>query len=156
MTETEKAVNRAMQLLTARDYTEKQLRDKLLKYFEEQETAAAVAYVKSYHYLDDVRYADNYLEYYKDFRSYRRMEVDLMKKGIARDVIRACWEDKLEQGCDYDEGEQIRRLLEKRHFNPGTADYKEKQRTYAFLCRKGFSGETIRKYMLLDITSNSV
>lgn len=156
MTETEKAVNRAMQLLTARDYTEKQLRDKLLKHFEEQETAAAIAYVKSYHYLDDVRYADNYLEYYKDFRSYRRMEVDLMKKGIARDVIRVCWEDKLEQGCDYDEGEQIRRLLEKRHFNPGTADYKEKQRTYAFLCRKGFSGETIRKYMLLDITSNSV
>ena len=41
MTQTEKAVNRAMQLLTARDYTEKQLRDKLLKHFEEQETAAA-------------------------------------------------------------------------------------------------------------------
>lgn len=156
MTETEKAVNRAMQLLTARDYTEKQLRDKLRKHFEEQETAAAITYVKSYHYLDDVRYADNYLEYYKDFRSYRRMEVDLMKKGIAKDVIRACWEEKLEQGCDYDEGEQIRCLLEKRHFNPGTADYKEKQRTYAFLCRKGFGGETIRKYMLLDITSNSV
>lgn len=156
MTEMEKAVNRAMQLLTARDYTEKQLRDKLLKHFEEQETAAAITYVKSYHYLDDARYADNYLEYYKDFRSYRRMEADLLKKGIAKDVIRTCWEDKLEQGCDYDEGEQIRRLLEKRNFNPGTADYKEKQRTYAFLCRKGFSGETIRKYMLLDITSNSV
>ena len=157
MTQTEKAINRAMQLLTARDYTEKQLRDKLVvgKY-EEQEVADAIAYVKSFHYIDDVRYADSYLEYYKDFRSYRRMETDLMKKGIARDVIRSCWEEKLAQGCDYDEGEQIRRLLEKRHFSPDTADYKEKQRTYAFLCRKGFSGEAIRKYMLLDITSNSV
>lgn len=156
MTETEKAVNRAMQLLTARDYTEKQLRDKLAKTFEEQQVGEAVAYVKSYHYLDDVRYTDNYLEYYKDFRSYRRMEMDLLRKGIAKDIIRDCWEEKLAAGCDYDEGAQIRKLLEKRHFDAASADYKEKQRTYAFLCRKGFSGEAIRKYMLLDITSNSV
>lgn len=157
MTQTEKAINRAMQLLTARDYTEKQLRDKLMAgNYEEQEISDALAYVKAFHYVDDARYADSYLEYYKDSRSYRRMETDLLKKGIAKEVICDCWEAKLAGGCDYDEGKQIRKLLEKRHFDPGTADYKEKQKTYAFLCRKGFDSEAIRKHMLLDITQNKV
>ena len=62
----ETAVLCAMNLLTARDYTEKQLRDKLNKReYSSDEIQAAIDYVKSFHYVDDIRYAENYLEYYK-------------------------------------------------------------------------------------------
>jgi regulatory protein len=38
---------------------------------------------------------------------------------------------------------QIRRLLEKRHFDAETADRKEKERQYAFLIRRGYSASDI-------------
>ncbi len=42
----------------------------------------------------------------------------------------------------------IRALLEKKGFRPESADRREKQRMYAFLMRKGFSGEQVRRAVL--------
>ncbi len=41
----------------------------------------------------------------------------------------------------------IRVLLEKRGYDAEKAEIRERQKTYAFLLRKGFSGETIRKVL---------
>lgn len=148
---------RAMNLLQSKDYTEQQLRDKLRKgKYPEEILEEAIEYVKSFRYLDDDRYTMDYLRAYMERRSFQRMKLDLLRKGISGERILRCWEQLSEEDSTYDEGRLIRQLLEKKHFNPDTADSKEKQRIFAFLYRKGFSPELIRKHMLLDITSNSV
>lgn len=52
------AKKKAMNLLLYMDRTEKQLRDKLEEgEFPPQAVSEAISYVKSFHYLDDERYA---------------------------------------------------------------------------------------------------
>ena|GEM_PF-6309742 len=45
------------------------------------------------------------------------------------------------------ENEQILRWLEKKKINTDTADLKEKRRIFAFLFRKGYSSETIKRFI---------
>ena len=55
---------RCMNLLKSRDYTEYQLRIKLRQgVYPEEIIDAAIAYVASYGYVNDFRYAQNYIEY---------------------------------------------------------------------------------------------
>ena len=75
--------------------------------------------------------------------------MDLAGKGISRDTISAAWQEWEEQGGEQDEMQMIHKLLEKRHFNPETADFADRQKQMAFLMRKGFQIENIRK-MILD------
>lgn len=135
---------RAMNLLKNREYTVKQLHDKLKDGgYPEGIIETALSYVAGYHYTDDLRYATGYIFEKESSRSRRRIEQDLREKGIDRDTLERAWQEWEEQGGSQDEQQMIRKLLEKRHYDPDTADRKEKQRTYAFLMRKGFSGEQV-------------
>ena len=135
---------RAMNLLKNREYTVKQLHDKLKDGgYPEKVIETALSYVAGYHYTDDLRYATGYIFDKECSRSRRRIEQDLRERGIDRDTLEKAWQGWEEQGGSQDEMQMILKLLEKRHFDPDTADMKEKQRTYAFLMRKGFSGEQI-------------
>ena len=148
-----RAKRRAMNLLQNRDYTEAGLREKLRNGdYPESCIEEAVAYVKSYGYVDDCRYAGDFITYNMDRKSRTRMEQDLMRKGISKDTIRTVFEELEEQGTSQDEGAMIRRLLEKKKYDPQTATGQEKQRMYAFLYRRGFRAEVISRALLLDIT----
>ena len=148
-----RAKRRAMNLLQNRDYTEAGLREKLRNGdYPESCIEEAVAYVKSYGYVDDCRYAGDFITYNLDRKSRTRMEQDLMRKGISKDTIRTVFEELEEQGTSQDEGAMIRRLLEKKKYDPHTATGQEKQRMYAFLYRRGFRAEVISRALLLDIT----
>lgn len=135
---------RCMHLLERRDYTEKQLRDKLVMGKTEYPPEViddAIAYVKSYHYVDDARYACRYVECMKERKSRRQIEQELYRRGVAREFVEAAFE----QTEEVSEETLIREWLEKRHFDAESADRKEKQRMYAFLARKGFSGSGIAR-----------
>ena len=148
-----RAKRRAMNRLQNRDYTEAGLREKLRNGdYPESCIEEAVAYVKSYGYVDDCRYAGDFITYNLDRKSRTRMEQDLMRKGISKDTIRTVFEELEEQGTSQDEGAMIRRLLEKKKYDPQTATGQEKQRMYAFLYRRGFRAEVISRALLLDIT----
>ena len=140
---------RAMNLLTAKEYTVKQLRDKLKEGgYPEPIIEEALDYVASYHYTDDLRYAVGYITDHESTRSRRRIEQDLIGKGIDSATLERAWLQWEEQGGEQDEAAMIQVLLEKKHFDPDTADDKEKQRMYGFLMRKGFSGEAVRRAVL--------
>ena len=142
---------RAMNLLKNREYTVKQLHDKLKDGgYPEGVIEAALSYVAGYHYTDDLRYATGYIFEKESSRSRRRIEQDLREKGIDRDTLEKAWREWEEQGGSQDEQQMIRKLLEKRHYDPDTADMKEKQRTYAFLMRKGFSGEQVGRALRIE------
>lgn len=139
---------RAMNLLTKREYTERQLYDKLKEgEYPEEIIRDALDYVASYHYTDDMRYAVAYITDHENTRSRRRIEQDLLGKGIDRQTLEQAWILWEEQGGSQDEQEMIRSLLRKRSYDPESADIREKRRTFAFLMRKGFSGDAVRKVM---------
>lgn len=62
-----KAKKRAMLILQHNDRTEWELTDKLNKAgFSEEAVESAVEYVRSFHYIDDERYAKRFVEIYHD------------------------------------------------------------------------------------------
>ena len=141
---------RAMNLLTKRTYTESQLENKLKEgFYPPQIVEEAISYVKSFHYIDDVQYAVDYLTYHEGSKSCKRMEQDLLGKGISRENIArafAIWE---ENGGRSDEEQMIEKLLLKKNYQEDM-EWKEKQKIAAFLLRKGFSMEAINKSMKND------
>ena len=143
---------RSMNLLKARPYTEKQLRDKLRQgEYADSLIEEAIEYVKSYGYIDDRRYAEDYISYYAQYRSRRRIEQELLYKGIERDITQEIFEQREEEGEGPDELAMAKKLLRKKNYDPHTAQIREKQKLSAFLYRKGFTSDTIRRALSLDI-----
>ena len=137
---------RAMNLLQKKDYTERQLRDKLAEgLYPSDIVDEAIDYVKSYRYLDDDRYARDYITYHMETRSKARITQDLMGKGISKDRITGIMEELYAEDDGEVELDQIRKLLEKKHYDPEECDFAQKQKLMALLMRKGFSMDTIRK-----------
>lgn len=135
---------RALHLLELRDYTEKQLRDKLARgEYPRECIEAAIAYVKSFRYVDDHRYACRYVQNHQERMSKRQLWQKLLQKGISGETA----SEALEEMYDFDELVQIRQLLKKRGYEPTEQDSGEIMRTYRFLQRRGFSGSDIRKAM---------
>lgn len=134
---------RAMFLLERMDRTEQQLYDKLRQSgYPEGCIVAAVDYVKQFHYIDDFRYAKNYIRYQQNKKSRQRLMLDLMQKGVSREWI----ERALEEEFVSDEREKIKKLLEKRHYD-ASSDRKEQQRMYQYLMRRGYKSGDILAVM---------
>lgn len=144
---------RCMNLLKSRDYTYMQLVDKLKQGEYPQEIIKdAVAYVESYGYIDDERYTRNFIEYNVNLKSRIRMENDLMRKGIRKELIDKVFEELKEEGIQTDEIGMIQKILTKKNYQSQSAAYEERQKMYVFLLRKGFCRDAISRALLLDIT----
>lgn len=134
----------AMHFLQSADRTEHQLRRKLESLFYPEEIAdEAVAYMKKYHYIDDMRYAVNYMEYRRDSKSLRQMEQELYQKGISKETF----SQAAEQIDTRDEASQIRQWLIKKNYSGSCADRKETERIYRFLLRKGYHASEIQRVL---------
>lgn len=137
---------RAMNLLKNRDYTRKQLHDKLKEGgYPEHIIAKALEYVESFHYTDDCRYAVNFIRNHVQDRSRRRIEQDLAGRGIDRDVLERAWDEWEAEGGSQDEQDMIDSLLRKKGFDREAASPKEWRRMYGYLMRKGFQAEQVCK-----------
>ena len=146
---------RAMNLLKNRTYTKAQLKDKLLQGgYPEQIADIAVDYVVSYRYVDDEQYVRDFIEYNREKKSRKRIQLDLMHKGIPEQLFQDIWEEIAGDDEEAIEGEQIIYWMNKKHFCPQEATFEEKQKMMAFLYRKGFSINNIRSILSLDITPN--
>lgn len=150
-----RAKQRAMNLLKNRTYTKAQLKDKLLQGgYPEQIADIAVDYVVSYRYVDDEQYVRDFIEYNREKKSRKRIQLDLMHKGISEQLFQDIWEDMAGDDEEAIEREQIVYWVNKKHFCPQEATFEEKQKMMAFLYRKGFSINSIRSTLSLDITPN--
>lgn len=139
-----RAKKRALHILEQMDRTEQQLREKLLlSEYPECCIDDAIEYVKSFHYLDDQRYAENFTRYKKEKFSRQQIKQKLMMKGIAREIV----SDAVDTEYDVDESVHIRSLLEKKHFSREEADEGEFRRVYNYLLRRGFRSSDILKEM---------
>ncbi|MCR5097753.1 MAG: regulatory protein RecX [Lachnospiraceae bacterium] len=131
---------RAMHLLEKQDRTRSGLLKKLSESgYPRLAVEAAVEYVEGYHYIDDDRYARSYVRYHQSGRSRRRIMTDLRQRGVSDEVI----QEALEAEYTASEEDMIRQTLMKRHFDPVTADIRDRQRIYRFLLGRGFRYEDI-------------
>ena len=141
-----RAIKRLLFLLGRKDYTERQLSEKLMSSgYPADVVGKAVEAVKAYGYTGDADYVRRYLSCYGGRKSRGSMRMQLAQRGISRTLIDeafAEWEAD-EAAAGRDEQELIRELLERRHYDPATADAGEKRRQYAFLARRGFRSSDI-------------
>lgn len=144
---------RCMNLLQTKDYTHRQLEDKLKQgNYSKEIIDEAIAYVESYGYIDDEKYVRNFIEYNSDKKSRMRIENDLMRKGVRRELIDKIFDELKESGMVIDEIAMINKLLLKKNYNSQSATDEERRKMYTFLSRKGFCSDVISRALLLDIT----
>ena len=129
---------KALKLLEHMDRTEKGLYDRLLRAgFSEALAADAVAYVKDYGYVNDARYATNYIMYRIHDKSHQKIFQELQQKGIDRQTIQSAWDEAAELEMP-DERKLLRQMVEKKYAPGSSLDEREMRRLYGYLARRGF------------------
>lgn len=148
---------RAMNLLKERIYSEKRLREKLINgNYPSECVDAAIEYVKSFGYVDDVRYAQDFLFYHGKKLNRQQIFLKLRQRGIADDIIRDAYQSFCESGEKTPDEELIHRQLHKKHF-PGLefCTTEDKNKFLRSLIQKGFSMDVVLRAMQSFVCGNS-
>lgn len=134
---------RAMHLLNDMGRTESQLRTKLLRNdYPSDIVEEAIAYVKSFGYINDAEYTRSFIENRKEKKSKKEIYAALCQKGLPKDLIETALEECY---ADDDYIAAIEAIVRKKKFDPKSTDYKEMQKMMGYLVRKGFRYDDIRQ-----------
>lgn len=157
------AKKKALELLERMDRSEAELKAKLKQRdFSETIVADAIAYAKKFHYVDDLRFATNFITSRSTTKSKKQICFSLYQKGVSKENVEAAYEQFLsqhsEQHMDEDENNQLTNPEElaiqkivKRKGKPISEYTKEELlKLTASLYRKGFSAQHIRKVLSYD------
>lgn len=141
-----RAKQKAMAILKYMDRTEEELITKLVAGgYSRGISIEALQYVKKFHYVDDRRFASNYIHSKKSTKSIRQIQIELSRKGIDKEMI----QEIIEVEYDEENGEEIaiKKAIAKKTSDINSLSKEERMKLLASLYRKGFSSENIRKYM---------
>ena len=144
--ELETAKKRAMYLLGGKDYSRKELLQKLLKNYSRETCEAAVEQMAEYGYLNDERYAKKLARQYIEVRKYGKSRAKMMmiQKGLGS----ALADEALEQYSADDMIDEIVSIIEKKYYDKlfvdGPDGQKEMQKVMAALARRGYGYEDIK------------
>lgn len=129
-----RAYSRALYLLGFRDYSEKEMQNKLKLDFTDDAIENTIEKLKEQKLLDDEKFASKYADvliFEKKFS--KKMAVyELTKKGIDKQISESIVDD-----IDVDEKDQIMDLIS-RKYKDAYNDEKVKRRAIAFLKRHGY------------------
>ncbi len=144
-----KAKEKAFRLLSYRNHSRTELIDKLERTFDENTACAVADKMTELGFLDDNRYAEDYVrELIRKGKSRMEIRIRLKQRGIAQDII-----DLLTETIEVDEESTVRELVQKKYLSKLEKDGGE-QSVYAALARKGFQPGIIRR--VLGQISNGV
>lgn len=133
------ARKKALDLLMRSDRSEKELTGQLIRYgFSEELSLRAVAYVKEYHYVDDERYAKNYVEFRASKKSNRQLRRELSYRGIAPEQINQMLQGRKDEAV-------LEQLVKKKLCTISDDGEKMVQKLKNSLYRKGFSFTDIER-----------
>lgn len=139
------ALQYVVYLLSRRDYSEYELRQKLQqKEYDELEIEQTIEKVQSQNWQSDERFCQHFIRY-RSSQGYgpRRIRQELRLKGVKGDLISI----ELE-GCEVDWFEIAERLFEKKR--PAVLDLKGKQKMWRYMLSHGFESEHFSHLMELD------
>ena len=143
----ERAYQYALRLLTARDYTEARLREKLRgRDFEDADVEAALGRMVTESWVDDRRYAERFAEgalasgrYYGP-----RLRMEMRRRGVPPEMVSEVLGRVL---AERDEVEEVSTVIERRYsgFSFSTASDREKRRVVRYRQRRGYSLSAIMR-----------
>lgn len=137
-----KAKLKALNLLKVRDRSYKELIQKLkIEGYPNAVIQKTLEYADSYHYMDDARFARNYIEYRGKRKSCRELKYELSEKGIDLSILGQSGEE-IELPDDI---KTIASLLAARWGDHPKPDLKDKERMARYLARRGFRVSDIFK-----------
>ncbi len=144
-----RAKSRTLHLLDRFDKTEKELRDKLKEdMYPEEAIDAAVEAAKKGRFLDDRRFTAQYIHDKSARHSIKRIEMDLRRKGIDREVLsealREFEEDQIENGEDRQQ-ELIDKLIRKKLGSVRELTPETEAGIYRYLTGRGFEYGAVKK-----------
>jgi regulatory protein len=148
----ERAYLYALRLLTARDYTEARLREKLRgRKYEDSDVDIALSRLVSEGWVSDRRYAERFAESALASARYfgPRLRQEMIRRGIPREIVTEVLGRTMEH---HDEVEDIRSVLKRRYSTVSfsSANEKEKRRAVGFLQRRGFGLSAIFQAMRMS------
>lgn len=139
-----RARERALYLLRDMDRTEHELRARLKRgWYPEPAIEETMAFLKEYHYVDDLAYARSYVEARGGKKSRAQLMQSLWRKGIDRALAEELYEE-----IRPDTADQIQKLLRKKGYTGQELSWEEKEKLAAYLMRRGFSWEEARNAFL--------
>lgn len=134
-----RAKEKALWLISYRDHSVGELRQKLSKDYGEEAVDKAIERLCELNLIDDESFAKKYAESLSQKHlSSRQIQQKLRLKGIDRDLTAETVED-----LDLDEKEEIRALISKKYIRK-LSDEGDLRRTVAALQRRGFAYSDIK------------
>ena len=130
----------AVKLLGFCDRSEKEIRERLTKKgYSEAECEEAIAFCRSYGYIDDERFAEHIVHDATKIKKLgkARITMELRQKGIDEDAV--C--EALERIGD--EREMLKEEMSRRFGNLDFTDKKVKNKVFGYFARRGFSARDI-------------
>ena len=138
-----RAVQYCLKLLAKKDYTTIELQRKLsLHQFETTEADEAIKILVKKSFVDDRRYAQNYVRIHIS-RGKIRIKHELIKKGVDKEVISEIFDNQISDDDREKALEVAKRWLSRKI--PDEDKYKFRQKLIAKLSRQGFEYEIIRQ-----------
>lgn len=130
-----KAVNKAADLLSRRDHSVKELRDKLIRTVDPQSADKAIEKMLEFGYLDDEKYAKSLIKYLVDTKHYSVSHVrqECYKRGIDKDIV--------QQFLDEDKPDNVSNALAliEGKYRTKLSQENGREKVIAALMRKGFN-----------------
>lgn len=141
-----RAQEKALYLLEYRNYSKRELTEKIARTAASREAAqAAAGRMEELGLIDDRRFGEDYARELFSRKGYgaRRAAQELRRKGLDQELVQELVE---KYGSPEQRGENIRRVLEKKY--PGwREDEKVRRRAFAALQRLGYSYQEVREAM---------
>lgn len=135
------ARDKALKYLAYKARTYKEVLNKLSEEdYTEEIIYKVMDMLTNYSYIDDYTYTLSYIKYMYNSKNYGKIRIkyELKQKGVDDNIINKAFEE-----LDFDETENILKLLNKKLKNGIDIDYKEKRRVFDYISRRGFTYEDI-------------
>lgn len=140
-----RAFNSAMYSLDIRDHSEKEIRIKLSRKFDNEAVDNAVEKLLDLKLIDDERYAENLAEELYERKKYgkNRIRTELFRRGIDSETVNYVL-DELFEDNNSDNVERIVDIIQKKYYNK-ISDENGRKKVFAALTRLGYSFSDIRE-----------
>ena len=138
---------RALYMLDKSYKTKRYIMDKLKAgLYPEGIIDKVVAFLEEINLINDLRYAEMYIDYKRASKSKKQIVQDLYVKGVDKKLIDQAFEES-----DFSDKDSLKKYIEKRKNKYDLTDRKDIQKFYSYLVSKGYSygdvKDALREYI---------
>ncbi len=140
-----KAKMTAMSFLSYKDRSKREVIRKLKeKGYSKEVTKQTLKFLISYGYINDLEFSKKYVNQRVSSKGYGKFKIvrELREKGISDEIIEKVTENIVDK-----EEEMALVLANKKARNLDLTEYKDKQKLFAYLQRRGYSFEIIKRVL---------